>query len=208
MYIQVLALCIREGTLPQLQALNLDGAQARPSSDGDSACVVIFTINLQTQPPLHKQGGDTGLRELSLALESLAAAPTTTTALAAPTTKPLPLRSLSLAGNALKAEGVAWLGRAVTAGALPKLESLSLANNPGIGEDGHRYLAAFLRQPPPPPGLSGCKLKALDLRWTEMGVAGAQALAGAIEAGACQALERLSLTQVGETTGRVWFALS
>ncbi len=93
---------------------------------------------------------------------------------------------------------MAWLGRAVTAGALPQLESLSLADNPGIGEDGHRYLAAFLRQQRPPPGRpGGCRLKALDLRWTEMGVAGAGALAAAIEAGACPALERLSLAQVG-----------
>lgn len=110
----------------------------------------------------------------------------------------MPLTALSLAGNDLTAEGVAWLGRALTAGALPKLESLSLANNPRIGADGGRYLAAFLlqmQQQQQQPA-TVCRIKALDLRWTELGVGGAEALALAVEKGACPALDRLHLAQV------------
>lgn len=108
----------------------------------------------------------------------------------------MPLTALSLAGNDLTAEGVAWLGRALTAGALPKLESLSLANNSRIGADGGRYLATFLLQMQQQQPATACRIKALDLRWTELGVGGAEALALAVEKGACPALDRLQLAQV------------
>jgi hypothetical protein len=141
------------------------------------------TASTSHTPQTHKhlKGGDAGLRDLAHAFESLATS-----------SKPLPLHALSLAGNGITAEGVAWMGRALTSGALPKLNSLSLADNPGMGKEGSRYFTTVLQQSPPAP----CKLKTLDLRWTEMGVEGAEALAALIHAGACPALERLSLAQV------------
>ena len=80
----------------------------------------------------------------------------------------LSLQHLHLNDCLISGEGIAWLGGTLARGSLSKLESLSLARNEGVGEEGVRYLVRFLMELG-----GGCKLKMIDLRWTNMGVGGA-----------------------------------
>jgi hypothetical protein len=108
-------------------------------------------------PPLSSlsAGADSGLRELSRVLDGGAPAA-------------FSLRHLHLDDCSITGEGMAWLGGALARGSLLNLESLSLARNDGVGEEGVRYLVRFLEE------MGGrCKLKTIDLRWTNMGVGGA-----------------------------------
>ena len=98
---------------------------------------------------------DSGLRELSRVLDGGAPAA-------------FSLRHLHLDDCSITEEGMFWFGGTLARGSLPNLESLSLARNDGVGEEGVRYLVRFLKE------MGGrCKLKKIDLRWTNMGMGGA-----------------------------------
>lgn len=112
-------------------------------------------FSLPSLPPPPFVGADSGLRELSRVLDGGAPAASS-------------LQHIYLDDCSITGEGVAWLGGALVRGRLSNLESLSLARNDGVGEEGVRYLVKFLEE------MGGrCRLNMIDLRWTNMGVGGA-----------------------------------
>ncbi|GAB5032334.1 lrr and pyd domains-containing protein partial [Nannochloropsis oceanica] len=128
---------------------------------------------------------DSGLRELSRVLDGGAPADSS-------------LQHIYLDDCSITGEGVAWLGGALVRGRLCNLVSLSLARNHGVGEEGVRYLVKFLEE------MGGrCRLNMIDLRWTNMGVGGADALSQVLEGGSCPALSLAMLAQ-GGAQGTSW----
>ncbi|KAM3570200.1 hypothetical protein VYU27_007724 [Nannochloropsis oceanica] len=128
---------------------------------------------------------DSGLRELSRVLDGGAPAASS-------------LQHIYLDDCSITGEGVAWLGGALVRGRLCNLVSLSLARNHGVGEEGVRYLVKFLEE------MGGrCRLNMIDLRWTNMGVGGADALSQVLEGGSCPALSLAMLAQ-GGAQGTSW----
>jgi len=103
------------------------------------------------------------------------------------------LKHLCLDDDAIGDAGLVALAPALRR--LPALERLGLSGNP-IGDEG---LAALVAPPPPPAGAPPpptgvlAKLKALDLRFTQVTDAGCAALAAALDSGALPAFERLDL---------------
>lgn len=87
--------------------------------------------------------------------------------------------------------GIGWLACAFARGGCPALEELYLAKNEKIGAEGIGHLATGLRK-----AGTYCQLRILDIRWTEMGVHGAECLAIAFQGQSCPKLEVLHMMQV------------
>jgi hypothetical protein len=96
-------------------------------------------------------GADNGLRELIQAFDGRE------------TSLPCLLEHLHMDDCDITAQGVACLGGSLRNGRFPELETLSLALNSGVREEGVRCLVTALED------MGGaCKLKTLDLSWTNM----------------------------------------
>ena len=150
------------------------------------------------------KGGDTGLRELSRIMEGGTVVSTTLKQLhlndcdigpQGRSVSRVPLAFILLAtwGDSIPSPptGIAWLGGAFARGGCPALEELYLSKNEKLGAEGIRYLATALRD-----AGSRCQLRILDIRWTEMGLPGAECLAIAFQSHACPKLEVLHMMQV------------